>query len=106
MELIPLLGRMAAFSFAAGVNLYATVAIIGLAARFHWVTLPPQFAIFVGAMTGFGIDSFFGRERRAESAVDFVERQPRAEAPTDPRIRLGRRRLGVDQRADGVEEDC
>ena len=46
MELIALLGRTAAFSFAAGVNLYATVAIIGLAARFHWVTLPPQFEIF------------------------------------------------------------
>ena len=46
MELIALLGRTAAFSFAAGVNLYATVAIIGLASRFHWVTLPPQFAIF------------------------------------------------------------
>jgi hypothetical protein len=46
MELIALLGRTAAFSFAAGVNLYATVAVIGLAARFHWVSLPPQFAIF------------------------------------------------------------
>ena len=46
MELIALLGRTAAFSFAAGVNLYATVATIGLAARFDWVTLPPQFEIF------------------------------------------------------------
>ncbi|HET9012431.1 MAG TPA: DUF4126 domain-containing protein [Gemmatimonadaceae bacterium] len=41
-----LLGRTAAFSFAAGINLYATVAIIGLASRFHWVTLPRQFEIF------------------------------------------------------------
>jgi hypothetical protein len=46
MELIALLGRTAAFSFAAGVNLYATVAVIGLASRFEWVTLPPQFQIF------------------------------------------------------------
>jgi hypothetical protein len=46
MELIALLGRTAAFSFAAGVNLYATVAVIGLASRFDWVALPPQFAIF------------------------------------------------------------
>jgi hypothetical protein len=46
MELIALLGRTAAFSFAAGINLYATVAVIGLASRFHWVTLPPQFEIF------------------------------------------------------------
>ena len=44
--LIALLGRTAAFSFAAGVNLYATVAILGLVSRFKWVELPPQFAIF------------------------------------------------------------
>jgi len=46
MELIALLGRTAAFSFAAGVNLYATVAMIGLASRLNWVDLPPQFHIF------------------------------------------------------------
>jgi Domain of unknown function (DUF4126) len=40
------LGRTLGFSFAAGVNLYATVAILGLAARYHWVTLPPQFEVF------------------------------------------------------------
>ena len=34
------------FSFAAGLNLYATVAILGLASRFDWVALPPQFAVF------------------------------------------------------------
>ena len=46
MELIALLGRTAAFSFAAGLNLYATVAILGLVSRFKWVELPPQFAVF------------------------------------------------------------
>jgi len=40
------LGRTLAFSFAAGVNLYATVAILGLAARYGWVELPPQFDAF------------------------------------------------------------
>ena len=40
------LGRLAAFSFAAGVNLYATLAMLGLAARFAWVDLQPQFAVF------------------------------------------------------------
>jgi hypothetical protein len=40
------LGRTLGFSVAAGVNLYATVAILGLAARFGWVTLPPQFDVF------------------------------------------------------------
>jgi len=44
--LIAILGRTAAFSFAAGINLYATVAILGLVSRFKWVDLPPQFAIF------------------------------------------------------------
>jgi hypothetical protein len=34
------------FSLAAGINLYATVAILGLAQRFGWVTLPEQFRVF------------------------------------------------------------
>ncbi len=34
------------FSFAAGINLYATVAILGLASRFDWVSLPSQFRLF------------------------------------------------------------
>ena len=40
------LGRTLGFSFAAGVNLYATVAILGLASRYGWVSLPPQFQMF------------------------------------------------------------
>jgi hypothetical protein len=46
MDLIATLGRTAAFSFTSGVNLYATIAIIGLASRFGWVSLPPQFRVF------------------------------------------------------------
>jgi hypothetical protein len=46
MDLIATLGRTAGFSFAAGVNLYATVAILGLASRYGWVDLPPQFEAF------------------------------------------------------------
>src|SRR4051794_41638840 len=34
------------FSFAAGINLYATVAILGLTQRFGWVQLPAQFRVF------------------------------------------------------------
>lgn len=45
MDLVTL-GRTLGFSFAAGVNLYATVAILGLAARYGWVDLPPQFQAF------------------------------------------------------------
>ena len=40
------LGRTLGFSFAAGVDLYATVAILGLASRFGWVQLPPQYRVF------------------------------------------------------------
>jgi len=39
-------GRTLGFSFAAGVNLYATVAILGFAARYGWVDLPPQYQVF------------------------------------------------------------
>src|SRR4030095_3582637 len=45
MDLITL-GRTLGFSFAAGVNLYATVAILGLAARYGWVDLPAHFQSF------------------------------------------------------------
>jgi hypothetical protein len=45
MDLITL-GRTLGFSFAAGVNLYATVALLGLASRYGWVSLPPQFQAF------------------------------------------------------------
>jgi hypothetical protein len=46
MELLASLGRMLGFSFAAGINLYATVAILGLASHFGWVELPPQYRVF------------------------------------------------------------
>lgn len=46
MELVAALGRTLGFSFAAGVNLYATVALVGLASRYGWVDLPPQYKAF------------------------------------------------------------
>ena len=46
MDTIATLGRTLGFSFAAGVNLYATVAILGLASRYGWVNLPAQYAVF------------------------------------------------------------
>jgi Domain of unknown function (DUF4126) len=46
MDVIATLGRTLGFSFAAGVNLDATVAILGLAARYGWVSLPSQFQAF------------------------------------------------------------
>jgi hypothetical protein len=46
VDVLTTLGRTMGFSFAAGINLYATVAILGLASRFDWVSLPPQFNVF------------------------------------------------------------
>src|ERR671913_730021 len=46
IEALTGLGRTLGFSFAAGINLYATVAILGLASRYGWVSLPPQFQAF------------------------------------------------------------
>jgi len=58
------LGRTLGFSFAAGVNLYATVAILGLASRYGWVSLPPQFQVFnndlvIGAAVVLYVIEFF-----------------------------------------------
>lgn len=46
MDLLAAAGRTLGFSLAAGVNLYATVAMLGLATHFRLVSLPPQFAVF------------------------------------------------------------
>jgi hypothetical protein len=46
MEILTSLGRTMGFSFAAGLNLYATVAILGLTSRYGWVALPPQYQVF------------------------------------------------------------
>ena len=46
MEAFATLGRTLGFSFAAGVNLYATVALLGLASRYGWVSLPDQYRAF------------------------------------------------------------
>ena len=46
MDLIVSLGRTLGFSLTSGVNLYATVAILGLAARYEWVSLPPHYQAF------------------------------------------------------------
>jgi hypothetical protein len=56
METLALVGRTLGFSLAAGVNLYATVALIGLASRFGWVSLPPGYQPF-GSLWVIGIAS-------------------------------------------------
>ncbi len=46
IEVLETLGRTLGFSLAAGVNVYATVALLGLASRYGWVELPEQFRVF------------------------------------------------------------
>src|SRR3954467_13029604 len=46
MEMLAAIGRTLGFSFAAGINLYATVAILGLASRYGWGAPPPQYQVF------------------------------------------------------------
>jgi hypothetical protein len=46
MDLVTALGRIVPFAFASGVNLYATIAVVGLCSRFHLISLPDQFRAF------------------------------------------------------------
>jgi hypothetical protein len=64
MDLLVTLGRTLGFSLAAGVNLYATVALLGLASRYGWVDLPEQFQVFnnpwvIGAAGALYVVEFF-----------------------------------------------
>lgn len=60
-ELVPLL---IAVSFAAGLNVYATVATLGLLGHFHAIALPPSlhlldgWPVIVGATVLFGVEFF------------------------------------------------
>src|SRR3954453_19492292 len=66
------------FSFAAGINLYATVAILGLASRYGWVNLPPQYQVFDnnwiigGALVLYVIEFFADKIPWLDSAWDAV----------------------------------
>jgi hypothetical protein len=46
LELLSALGRVVPFAFASGINLYATVAMLGLCARYDLVALPSQYEAF------------------------------------------------------------
>jgi len=46
VDALSALGRIVPFAFASGVNLYATVAMVGLCSRFGLVSLPEQFQAF------------------------------------------------------------
>jgi hypothetical protein len=46
MDLVTAFGRVVPFAFAAGVNLYATVAVLGLCSRYDLIALPDHFQAF------------------------------------------------------------
>src|SRR4051812_35455138 len=46
MDLVAALGRIVPFAFASGINLYATIAVVGLCSRFHLIAIPDQFKAF------------------------------------------------------------
>jgi hypothetical protein len=76
MDVLATLGRTLGFSFAAGINLYATVAILGLASRYGWVSLPPQYQVFDnnwiigGALVLYVIEFFADKIPWVDSAWD------------------------------------
>jgi hypothetical protein len=78
MDVLTTLGRTLGFSFAAGINLYATVAILGLASRYGWVSLPPQYQVFDnswiigGALVLYVIEFFADKIPWLDSAWDAV----------------------------------
>ncbi len=78
LELLATVGRTLGFSFAAGINLYATVAILGLAKRYGWVSLPEQFQVFdndvviVAALTMYVIEFVADKVPWIDSAWDAV----------------------------------
>jgi hypothetical protein len=77
-DLVNLLGRTLGFSFAAGINLYATVAILGLATRYGWVDLPAQYRVFdntwiiVGAIVLYLVEFFADKIPWLDSLWDAV----------------------------------
>jgi len=64
MSLLTLLSQTVPLAFAAGLNVYATVAVIGLCEHYHLIALPDQFqtfdnpAIIGAALVMFGIEFF------------------------------------------------
>jgi hypothetical protein len=78
MDVLTTLGRTLGFSFAAGVNLYATMALLGLASRYGWVSLPPQYQAFdndwvIGAaLVMYAIEFFADKIPYVDSLWDMV----------------------------------
>ena len=46
MDMLTAIGYVVTFAFASGINLYATIAVLGLCSRYDFVPLPAQFQAF------------------------------------------------------------
>ena len=73
-----LIGLTLGASFAAGLNLYATVATLGLLQRFHIVALPPSLgglahpAVIVAALLLYGIEFFADKIPYLDTVWDMI----------------------------------
>jgi hypothetical protein len=78
MDLVSALGRTLPFAFASGINLYATIAVMGLSSRFGLVDLPEQFrafahpAVIAGALVLYAIEFFADKIPWVDSLWDAV----------------------------------
>lgn len=78
MDLVTALGRTIPFALASGVNLYATVAVLGLSSRYGWVALPAAFrgfehpAIIGVALTMFVLEFFADKIPWVDTVWDAV----------------------------------
>ena len=78
MDIITALGRTIPFAFASGINLYATIAVMGLSSRFGLVDLPDQFrafdhpAVIAGAIALYAIEFFADKIPWVDSLWDAV----------------------------------
>lgn len=78
MELVTALGRTIPFALASGINLYATVAVLGFSFRYGWVDLPVAFRgfehpVIIGtALTMFVLEFFAGKIPWVDTAWDAV----------------------------------
>jgi hypothetical protein len=78
VEVLAALGRTIPFAFASGINLYATIAVLGLSSRYGIVDLPQQFSAFehpliiTTALLLYGIEFIADKVPWVDSAWDAV----------------------------------
>jgi uncharacterized protein DUF4126 len=76
VEILNALGRTIPFAFASGLNLYATVAVLGICSRYNLVSLPDQFqafghpAVIIGALALYLIEFVADKVPWVDSAWD------------------------------------